>query len=202
MRLDRRWAVSLVFFIVVVLLIAIHPLYLGALGNFLVISEPLSESDALVVLDGDYPENERLLHAVDLWHEGYAPKIILSAKLGNWMSYEDYPAWRHAMKLKGLPPEAVFVVGHDADSTKEEARKLLPYLREHGLKRIIVVTSSYHTRRARNVFEKAWKGSGIRFSISAAESNDFHPDEWWEHRTDSRVFFYEFSKTIWYSLME
>jgi uncharacterized SAM-binding protein YcdF (DUF218 family) len=185
-----------------VLLIVIHPLYLGVLGNFLVVSEPLSKSDALVVLDGDYPENERLLYAVGLWREGYAPRIILSAKLADWMSYEDYPAWRYAMKLKELPPDAVFVVGHDADSTKEEAQKLLPYLREYGFKKIIIVTSNYHTRRARKVFEKAWAGSGIRMSVAAAGSSKFHPDDWWKHRTDSRMFFYEFSKTIWYGLME
>ena len=111
-------------------------------------------------------------------------------------------AWRHAMKLKDLPHEVVFVAGHDADSTKEEAQKLLPYMQEHGFKKLIIVTSSYHTRRTRNVFKKAWDGSGIQFSVSAAEDSGFHPDEWWKHRIDSRTFFYEFSKTIWYSFME
>lgn len=202
MSLKKRWIVTFAFLSLVVVLIATHPLYLGALGNFLVISEPLSKSDALVVLDGDYPENERLLHAVQLWQSGYAPKIILSAKLGHWTSYKDYPGWRHAMKLKGLPPEIVFVAGHDADSTKEEAQKLLPYMQEHGFGNVIIVTSNYHTRRAKQVFEKAWQGSSIHFSMSAVESNDYHPHEWWKHRADSRTFFYEFSKTIWYSLME
>jgi len=33
-------------------------------------------------------------------------------------------------------------------------------------------------------------------------SSQFHPDEWWKHRADSRTFFYEFSKIIWYTLAE
>ena len=51
-----------------------------ALGNFLVVSDPLVRSDAIVVLDGD-PVGERLLHSVQLWRSGYAPNVILSAKL-------------------------------------------------------------------------------------------------------------------------
>src|SRR3972149_2648067 len=98
-RLKKRWIFTLVFLSMGVLLIATHSLYLSALGKFLVVSDPLAKVDALVVLDGDYPEHERLLHAVQLWQQGYAPRIILSAKLADWQTYEDYPAWRHAMKL-------------------------------------------------------------------------------------------------------
>jgi hypothetical protein len=47
--------------------------------------------------------DERLLHSVQLWQNGYAPKVILSAKLAKWQTYEDYPSWRHAMKLKMFP---------------------------------------------------------------------------------------------------
>ena len=31
--------------------------------------------------------------------EGYASKVILSAKLAEWQTFEDYPTWRHARKL-------------------------------------------------------------------------------------------------------
>ena len=82
---------------VLVLLSAIyltHPLYLKALGNLLVVSDPLVKADAIVVLDGD-PKDERLLHSVQLWQSGYAPKVILSAPLARWQTYEDYPSWRH-----------------------------------------------------------------------------------------------------------
>ena len=201
-RLKKRWIFTLVFLSMGVLLIATHSLYLSALGKFLVVSDPLAKVDALVVLDGDYPEHERLLHAVQLWQQGYAPRIILSAKLADWQTYEDYPAWRHAMKLNMLPADALFVVGHNADSTKEEAHKLLPFMQEHGIKQIIVVTSNYHTRRAKKVFKEVWADSDVQFSITAADSPKFHPAEWWKRRTDSRMFFYEFSKTVWYGIAE
>ena len=202
MRYQRRWLVTSVILTLIVLLIAAHPLYLKALGNFLVISDPLTKADGIVVLDGDYPRDERLLYAIHLWQEGYAPMIILSARLGDWMSATDYPSWRHAIKLHAVPTESLLVAGHDADSTIEEAHKLLPFVRDHGFKKIIIVTSSYHTRRARSVFSKVWAGGGIEFTVAAAPSSDYHPDDWWRHRADSRTFFYEFSKTLWYGMME
>ena len=202
MRLRKRWTVATVILAFLVVVIAFHPLYLRALGNYLVVSDPLVKSDALVVLDGDYPRDERLLYAIRLWQEGYAPKIVLSARLGDWMTYADYPSWRHAMKLNVVPRKSLLVVGHDADSTIEEAHRVLPCIHDHGFKKVIIVTSSYHTRRARVVFTRAWAGSGIDFIVSAAASSEYHPDEWWQHRTDSKTFFYEFSKTIWYRFME
>ena len=142
--------------------------YLKAIGNFLVVSDPLVRSDAIVVLDGD-PKDERLLHSVQLWRSGYAPKVILSARLADWQTYEDYPSWRHARKLKMLPEDALLVATHNADSTREEAQYFLRFVRQQGFKKV---------------------------------SSQFHPDEWWKHRADSRTFFYEFSKIIWYALVE
>ena len=201
MRYRKWWLITSVFIIVIVLMTAFHPLYLKALGNYLVVSDPLSKADAILVLDGDYPRDERLLYAVQLWQAGYAPRIILSAKMGGWMSYVDYPSWRHAMMLN-IPQDVLLVAGHDADSTIEEAQKVLPFIKEHDFGKLIIVTSSYHTRRAAKVFRQVWAGSGIKFVIAAAATAEYHPDEWWQHRSDSRTFFYEFTKTIWYDLME
>ena len=36
----------------------------------MVVFDPLEKSDAIIVLDGDYPKDERLLHALQLWKEG------------------------------------------------------------------------------------------------------------------------------------
>lgn len=201
MRYRKGWLFTSVFLVVIVLLAALHPLYLKALGNYLVVSDPLSKADAILVLDGDYPRDERLLYAVQLWQSGYAPRIILSAKMGSWMSYADYPSWRHAMMLN-IPQDVLLIAGHNADSTKEEAQKVLPFIKQHDFGKIIIVTSSYHTRRAAKVFKKVWAGSGVDFLVAAAKSADFHPDEWWHHRADSRTFFYELTKTIWYDVME
>ena len=126
------------------------------------VSDPLEKSDAIVVLDGDSSQDERLLQAVQLWKVGYAPKVILSAKLAEWQTYEDYPSWRHARKLRIFPEDDLLVAAHNADSTKEEAQYLRTYIRQHGFKRVIIVTSNYHTWRTKRVYDKEWKDSNKR----------------------------------------
>src|SRR3990170_4694232 len=83
------------------------------------------------------------LHAVQLWKFGYAPKVILSAKLAEWQTYEDYPSWRHARKLMMFPEDTLIVATHNADSTREEAQYFLRYVRQEGLRQG-VVSSQFH----------------------------------------------------------
>ena len=201
MKLQKKWKFVVAVLVLLSAVYLTHPLYLKALGNFLVVSDPLVKSDAIVVLDGD-PMGERLLHSVQLWRSGYAPKVILSARVAEWQTYEDYPSWRHARKLKMLPEDALLVATHNADSTREEAQYFLRFVRQQGFKKVIIVTSNYHTWRTKRVYDKEWKDGDVLFYISPAYSSQFHPDEWWKHRADSRTFFYEFSKIIWYTLAE
>ena len=106
MKLQKKWKFVAAFLVILSAIYLTHPLYLKALGYFLVVSDPLVKADAIVVLDGD-PMDERLLHSVQLWRSGYAPKVILSAKLAEWQTYEDYPSWRHARKLKMFSEDAL-----------------------------------------------------------------------------------------------
>ena len=202
MRFKKKWIFLLVCLLTLLTLYTAHPVYLSVLGHLMVVSDPIEKSDAIIVLDGDYPQDERLLHAVQLWKSGYAPKVILSAKLAEWQTYEDYPSWRHAVKLRVFSKDTLLVATHAADSTKEEAQYLRIYSRQHGFKSVIIVTSNYHTWRTKRVYEKEWRDRDIRVYISPAYSSQFHPDEWWKHRADSRTFFYEFSKIIWYAFAE
>ena len=63
MKLQKKWKYVVAFIVVLSAIYLTHPLYLKALGNLLVVSDPLVKSDAIVVLDGD-PMDERLLHDV------------------------------------------------------------------------------------------------------------------------------------------
>ena len=90
MKLQKKWKFVVAVLVLLSAIYLTHPLYLKALGNFLVVSDPLVKSDAIVVLDGD-PMGERLLHSVQLWRSGYAPKVILSARLADWQTYEITP---------------------------------------------------------------------------------------------------------------
>ena len=198
----EKWRLGFVGLLLSLLIYAVHPWYLAKLGHFFIVSDALVKADIIIVLDGDSARDERLLHAMKLWQEGYAPKIALSAALADWQTYEDFPTWRHAMKLNVIPQESLLVLEHKADSTNQEAQALLPLVRKSKFKEVIIVTSNYHTRRSKKVFQKQWAGSGIHISISAAPCSCFHPGNWWKHRTDSRMLLLEFTKSFWYTLFE
>ena len=200
--IGRGWKLGLASFGLVCALYVAHPYYLLALGHFLIVSDPLTKADAIIVLAGGGPRHERLLHAINLWEASYAPRIVLSAKLAEWQTHEDYPAWRYAKKLDVLPDDALLVAAHFASSTKEEAQRLFPFVLRRNYKSVIIVTSNYHTRRAKSVYEQQWPCSSIDFRISAAPTTGFRPEDWWTRRTDSEMFLYEFTKTIWYAIME
>ncbi|HEV2125435.1 MAG TPA: hypothetical protein VGW38_22015, partial [Chloroflexota bacterium] len=53
-----------------------RPLWLPAVGAFLVVRDPLVPTDAIVVLAGSAPQ--RLRHALALYHAGYAPRVVVS----------------------------------------------------------------------------------------------------------------------------
>ena len=75
MRFKKKWIFLLVCLLTLLTLYAAHPLYLSVLGHLMVVSDQLEKSDTIVVLDGDYPQDERLLHALQLWKEGLRKRM-------------------------------------------------------------------------------------------------------------------------------
>ena len=194
----RGWWRAAIVLLLLVGIGAAHPIWLGALGRLLIVSDPLAKADAILVLSGDFPASQRMLHAAELWRAGYAPRVVLSAQMADWQTKEDHLTWRFARKKRLLPEDALVVVPHQADSTLEEAEALIPFVREKGYRSIILVTSNFHTRRSRMIFQRRWSRGGIRVIVSAAPSWGFDPDRWWTRRADSRTFLLEWTKTLWY----
>src|SRR5258708_16868680 len=81
----------------------------------------------------------------------------------------------------GGPKEKVVRVGHDADNTREKAQTLAQVAKKKKWRSVIVVTSNFHTRRARYIFSHVFP-KDIRIRITGAPDGDFDPDRWWEKR--------------------
>jgi uncharacterized SAM-binding protein YcdF (DUF218 family) len=83
-------------------------------------------------------------------------------------------------------------------STAEEAEAALGCVREHPWHSIAVVTSDYHTRRARILWRRAIKRHDptIRLSIEGASDPEFQ-EPWWRHRQSAKIWLGEFLKLSW-----
>jgi uncharacterized SAM-binding protein YcdF (DUF218 family) len=97
----------------------------------------------------------------------------------------------HDLVERGVPREKILRVSHDADSTLEEAESLARVANEKKWHSVILVTSNYHTRRARYIFRRIFpEGAGI--CVASARDGDFDPSAWWEKRKSTKALMREF----------
>ena len=61
---------------------------------------------------------------------------------------------------------------------------------EKNWRSVIVVTSDYHTRRARYIFQRVFPES-ITVRVPSARDGGFDPEHWWENRKSLKLFIQE-----------
>jgi uncharacterized SAM-binding protein YcdF (DUF218 family) len=169
---------------------------LEAAGRALITEDPLHPADAILVLGGESREGDRVAHAVKLYMRGLAPLLVVSGTPMGFRTHEAEVMQRHAEFL-GVPAARILAVKHNADSTREEAGVVVPVLKARGLKEVILVTSNYHTARAKRIFERVAGPAGPRFLASPARDGLFDPNGWWLRRRDAKTFAFEAIKTVW-----
>jgi uncharacterized SAM-binding protein YcdF (DUF218 family) len=184
---------TLVALLFVVLLLAgiylaRHPLLRFA-GESLVVEDPLERSDAIIVLSDDNFYADRATRATELFRQGLAPVVVASGvRLRPYAGIAEFMS--HDLVERGVPKESIITFPQDADNTRDEAEALKKLLAAKKWKSVIVVTSNYHTRRARYICGKIF-GGGITVRMAAARDADFDPAHWYEHRKSVKRFFHE-----------
>jgi uncharacterized SAM-binding protein YcdF (DUF218 family) len=185
-------AIVLVLAAGLLLAVTLHTRILSGLGSYLVQAGPPEKADAAFVLAGDSSGN-RILTAAELMRQGYVRKVVVSGPGGDYGLHECELAIPFAVK-NGYPESYFEHAEHFAHSTAEEARVTLPQLRRDGYRRILLVTSDYHTRRAAKVFRDA--GPDLTFFMVAAPDPYFSADGWWHSREGQKTFLTEWEKTV------
>lgn len=136
----------------------------------LIASDPLAPADAIVVIGGDH-KPDRIAHAVRLYEDGYAPVIILSAGTLVWEGNErvaEAEVMRRQAIALGVPPE-VMILEVESRSTYENAHFTRQLSEAHRIDSLLLVTSTYHSRRARHFFREVFPpDSQITFSTQPA----------------------------------
>lgn len=158
-------------------------------GNFWVVDESPQTSDAIVILSDDDFDAVRASRGADLYRASWAPRIVASGR-----SLRPYASIAELMQRdltdRGVPTTAVVRFPNRARNTLEEAGAVSEFLSTHGWKKIIVVTSNYHTRRARFIYEHAL-APGTELRMVAAPDPAYDPNSWWRTREGLKTFFYE-----------
>ena len=181
---------SLLFFAFVALLCVIvyaarYPLMRLAAQSWIV-EDPLERADAILVLGNDNFYGDRASRATELFRQGLAPVVVASGK--RLRPGADVASLvEHDLIERGVPKESIVRYAHDAENTREEAEGLLKIVTARNWKSVIVVTSNYHTRRARYIFEKVF-GKSCAVRVASAHDAGFDPERWWEKRSSVKEF--------------
>ena len=72
-----------------------------------------------------------------------------------------------------------------------ESQLLLAECQKRKYKTVIVVTSNFHTRRAKRIFGRLFKDAGIQVLIHPSADMSFRVDHWWTRRADARMWLLE-----------
>ena len=183
--------IFLIFILAVcaVLYLARVPL-LRLAGEFWVVDEPPETSDVIVVLSGDNYDAERATRAASLFKSGMAPRVVATGR-----ALRSYATTTDLMKRDliehGVPETAIVPFTHKADDTRDEAAVVSEFVASHGWKKILLVTSNYHTRRSQYIYEHTLPSNDQLLTVAAPDS-DYDPNYWWKTRTGVKIFFHEF----------
>jgi uncharacterized SAM-binding protein YcdF (DUF218 family) len=145
------------------LLVALGVLTCGVFGLAFVVDrfgqrERATRADVVVVLGarvlpGGVPSpalRARIEKAVDLYHQGVAPRLLFSGGVGVNPPSEASVMRDVAVRL-GVPAEAC-LLEEQSHSTEQNARFSSALLRSLGAHRVVVVSDPYHLLRARQYF--------------------------------------------------
>ena len=99
---------------------------------------------------------------------------------------------------KGYPAEWFIPLYHTGLSTREEAVAVLDALKQRNIHSVLLVTSDYHTARARRIFLDAERrrGGGPRLRMVASPDRYFSASNWWRNREGRKTEFLEWTKTL------
>jgi uncharacterized SAM-binding protein YcdF (DUF218 family) len=180
----------------ILLVFLTRPWWLAGLGWALIHDDGPAKADIAVVLAGD-SYGHRILKGGELVREGYVPAVLVSGPAGAYGLYESDLAIPFAVR-NGFPADWFIAFPNKSLSTREEAADILKELRRRNVKSVLLVTSNYHSARARRIFlatERA-SGGGPEMRTVIASDEFFHANSWWLTRQGQKIAFIEWSKTV------
>ena len=175
----------------VVLVLLLERVVVPRIGYSLICREAPRPADLILVLGGDF-YGPRVLKGAELAKLGYAPLVMISGP-----PYAGRPEGEWAidfLERRGYPRNLFCSFGHTATSTVDEAIAVARELQRRRFKRVLLVTSAYHSRRADIVLRLFCRDVTVT-SVPAPDS-EYNPDRWWEDKGSRRLFFSEWNKIL------
>lgn len=195
-----RW---ILFFGILLLLLFLLYLFKGVwlqgISNLLTVAEDYAPSDVIIVLGGE-TLGERTTRAVELYHKGVAPRLLFSDGTSlSWRTRAIDEMVALAKKME-VPDQAIYREARSR-STYENAFYSKEILLKNHWNSAVVVTTYWHSKRAKMTFDHVFRGSGITLTYATA-GDRLHPslERWWDDSEKQQVVLTELAKLMIYWL--
>jgi uncharacterized SAM-binding protein YcdF (DUF218 family) len=174
---------------------------LTAMAEFLTVEDAIAPADVIYVLGGE--AYVRPAKAAELYKAGLGPRIVIPQP-------EDSPSHDLVavpnvtdiavvlLQKLGVPDSAIVVlrVPGGSTSTVQDARLFRDYVSRHDVRRAIVVTSMFHSRRTRWAIRKALEDRTVQVMMSPADDSRFNERNWWTVEAGILAYVEEYLKWI------
>ncbi|HSU16930.1 MAG TPA: YdcF family protein [Longimicrobium sp.] len=199
-RRGRRLLISLaVFFTVVLLAWVLRAWILTGVGRFLTVHDRLERADAIFVFGGD--PAIRPFAAAELYRRGWAPRVLVPGmETGRLADIGMVPSqtqlFTGVLRHEGVPDSVVAVLAMPGGttSTTDDVAVLRAWLKRTGARRVIAVTTDYHTRRARWALRRGLKGMDVRVMMAGVPARGFDETSWWRSEAGLVTYVNEYLK--------
>jgi uncharacterized SAM-binding protein YcdF (DUF218 family) len=197
----RRWIIPAVLVLLLAMLYAMRRPIMRGFGNILIEEHTFEPCEALFVLSGN--PDSRAKEAANLFKKGAAPKIICTG--------ESVPELLEAMKLTvrecelsqiklieyGIDETAIELLPIGT-STREEADAIQAYCQNHKIKKAMVISDRFHTRRICYAFQEQFEKAGISLIVRGAPSLSYSESMWWAKENGLIMVNNEYIKLLYY----
>jgi len=176
---------------------------LPPLARWLDVGEEPHPADYVMVLPGD--ESVRPFVAAALVRAGLArgvlvPKTETAPAVADGIVPPTHEVIRRVLRRRGVPEDRIVVLEHgQTGHTYGDAVLLAAFLDSAPDARVIVVTSFYHTRRARWTFSQVLERRAEQVSIVSAPTDRFAPEDWWQRQEGFLAISGEYLKLVYYA---
>lgn len=174
---------------------------LTATAAFLTVADSIERADVIFVLAGE--ANVRPDKAAQLYAGGWAPIVVIPRP----EDYESHPlaplpnvtdVATALLERLGVPRSDIVVLTAPggSSSTIEDALMFRGYAEQHAVRRVLVVTSMFHTRRTRWIMRRALDGLPVQLIMVPAADRRFDETNWWRTEAGMLAYFQEYVKWL------
>ena len=204
-----RSLLVLITILIVLFFVFFSDAILKKIGSIIVLDEKPPHSEAVIVLNTGIEYYPRLIQASDLFRNGLARMVVIN---GNRKTdtlreleakgFESCCPWYsdsvRILAMLGVPEKYIIrISAEDVFDSVSEAEIVGKELIRKNIKKVIITTSKFHTRRAKFIWKKMYADQLTVFMVSA-KADPFDPQNWWRDGRQIRWVLAEYGAWVYY----